>query len=843
MRKFSKYLFVFACFFFAVFAFENNVSAKITNLYTNQESVKVCVKEDQGVNTPTTLWEIMCSPYHVIEGKEDDSDKYHFAESDHNYTFDYDYEIEFDSTLTVGYARIYRFLGISEETPIAYSDIDIGSKPVLPEKFIVYKYQPLTSTFNIEYDAGINTTGSYLISQPGIYKLETYVEHGGNSYITYLVYEDTFYYASLRTIDYDSDTQNLVYNLKVSTPRYLPNCNNISVKVMTTNSDIMDCGIYYGDSVGEYDIVISTVNQWEYVPDKSTTVLIGSTNLTAKISYDSAIPEIENDVIIYYPTDFVVDEFAMQYNDEPLVVPSKSVAIFKYSDMSSVKASANNKECNLTHNSKFICEIDNTMGPNITYKLVDAYGNETNVIHYEISFGNLESINKDGLKDAIEIEGNEITFTNTDEYDQFEKICLFYGTSIDVYTCAYMNTTLTVASELYYVGPVTVILADFNNNIVSIAYDNVTLDTGYDPNLYIVNDIEGNLDNTQDISLQISQLVAIACAGDTTCLDSVKIYGKYGEYKEILGYSDDITDLKLPTYLEILNKGYASKSCAFQRCNETVEVYVSYKVGGVEQQLTAKYNYIDKLPQIANQLDDYEPTRKYDFSELDVTKFQTKLELYAFSPEEQNVTLVDGDGMTYSGNIDAAFVRYTNRSGEVTTLNRQPHAYLTGKKDFGYYLLECRVKITKNISTDTDVTGDVYAKSFFINVELADTKKPTLTLNGDAEITVKQYDVFKDPEFKCVDNSGCSVTINYYYESESNSVDKVDTTIPGTYTIKYTAIDADGNVTILTRTVYVESVNAMNATAIIIIIVVVLVFAGSIALAIWFEIRRRRAER
>ena len=33
-------------------------------------------------------------------------------------------------------------------------------------------------------------------------------------------------------------------------------------------------------------------------------------------------------------------------------------------------------------------------------------------------------------------------------------------------------------------------------------------------------------------------------------------------------------------------------------------------------------------------------------------------------------------------------------------------------------------------------------------------------------------------------------------------------------------IDADGNVTILTRTVYVESVNAMNATAIIIIIVV-----------------------
>ena len=73
-------------------------------------------------------------------------------------------------------------------------------------------------------------------------------------------------------------------------------------------------------------------------------------------------------------------------------------------------------------------------------------------------------------------------------------------------------------------------------------------------------------------------------------------------------------------------------------------------------------------------------------------------------------------------------------------------------------------------------------------------------------------------------------------------MDTVDTTIPGTYLIKYSAMDADGNVSTLTRTVYVESVNAMNGTAIIIIVVVILVFVGSIAIAIWFEIKRRREE-
>ena len=40
----------------------------------------------------------------------------------------------------------------------------------------------------------------------------------------------------------------------------------------------------------------------------------------------------------------------------------------------------------------------------------------------------------------------------------------------------------------------------------------------------------------------------------------------------------------------------------------------------------------------------------------------------------------------------------------------------------------------------------------------------------------------------------------------------------------------------------VESVNAMNLTSILIIIAVILVFAGSIAVAIWFEIKRRREE-
>ena len=772
----------------------------------------------------------------------DNSSKYEYSMANHNFKFEYDYVIEFDVNETYIKDKntpVFQFFGISEPTTITFSDISIGTYYVFPETFVVSRYSAFDGQFKKITNFSADSEGSYVLDTVGIYKLETIVEElPGTNYVEYVVYETGFYYSSLRSVTYDSDTQNINYEIKVNTPRNLSNCSNISVKIVSTTSDIVGCSVNYGDRVGEYDISIQTTSQLTNVKSKTTTVVFNGVSMSATISYDSSIPMIVDEIITYYPKNMLVEEFALQYNDEPLTIFQNSVAIFEYMDDSAVTVKLNDRECSVS-NKKVTCEITPAYGSTLIYSLEDIYGNEINAIHYDISYSNLNGMNTNTIKSFIEMKNNMIEFTNIDDYNEFDKICLFYGTTGADYVCANITSELLVESDRYYVGPISVVLVDTNMNVIKFDYDNVTLDTGYDPSNYVVDDIIGNLTNTQDVTTEVSALIDLACAGNTECLSTVKVYGKYGDEDVLLSNSANVTNLKLPTYLEILNKGYSLKECAFKRCNESIEVYVSYKIGGVNQKLSAKYNYIDKIPQISAEIDDYSPSRTYDFSDLNVEDFKTKLELFANS---FTVTLDDGNGNTYQGEVTASFVKYTNRNGVSTPLSNKPYNYLKGKTEFGYYLLEGKVRLTKNLTTGTNITTEMYGKSFFVNVELADTKPPQLQLIGEATMHLKQYDVFKDPEFKCNDNSRCTMSIKYYYEGTSNEVDKVDTTIPGTYTIVYTAIDADGNVSTLTRTVMVESVNAMNLTSILIIVAVILVFAGSIAIAIWFEIKRRREE-
>ncbi len=844
MKKINKYLLLISCFMFAFFVSSYEVSAKETTLYSNSSQVKGCTKDEQEYGSAASnFWQVMCAPYTIVSGKEDDSSKYTFSRANHNFTFEYDYEIEFDIAETYirdGTVYVNKFIGLNNATTITYSDIDIGTHYVFPETFNVYRYVPLSGKFTKITSYSSNSSGSHIIDSNGIYKLETYVDGGGTTYATYVVYEDDFYYSSLRSITYDSTSQSLRYFAKVNTPENLTltQCGDLTIKIVSTTSDIVSCQVNYGDVVGEYDIVVDTTSQLTSGKNRITTVLFNGATMDATISYDSALPIVVDEIITYYPSSLPVEEFALQYNDEPLELPESTIAVFEYQDDSNTEIKLNGKACDISSN-KVTCSINKNSGDTLVYTLVDAYGNETVVEHFDISYGDLSGFDITEIGSYIEIKNNAITFTNLDEYSDFDRICLFYGTGTSEYVCANTTSELSVSSDKYYSGPISVVLTDVWMNIIKFSYDGVTLDPGYDPSIYEVQDIIGNLENRQDVTNEVKELIELACAGESECLKTVKVYGKYGIIEDVLSNSASFTSLKLPTYLEILNKGFTNKACAFERCNETIEVYVSYKVGGVNQKLTAKYSYLDKLPQIADQIDDYALNRKYDFSDLDVTNFLTMRELFA---NPLGVTLVDGDGTTYQGVVTSRFVRYIDRSGNVNKLNNLPYTYIGGKKEFGYYLLEGSVKLTKNVTTGASISGDIYGKSFFVNVELADTKKPVLTLIGDASMKLKQYDVFKDPEFKCSDASACTMSVKYYYENENNEVDKVDTTIPGTYLIKYSAMDADGNVSTLTRTVYVESVNAMNGTAIIIIVVVILVFVGSIAIAIWFEIKRRREE-
>jgi hypothetical protein len=226
-------------------------------------------------------------------------------------------------------------------------------------------------------------------------------------------------------------------------------------------------------------------------------------------------------------------------------------------------------------------------------------------------------------------------------------------------------------------------------------------------------------------------------------------------------------------------------------------------------------------------MDEYTKTRVYDFEQLDLNDSHTKRDLFA---ETFIISLTDGYGTKYSGRINSRLIRYTDRSGNVYKIN-ELYTYLGDNLDFGYYLLEGYVSI-----------DDGYGKSFFIEIELADKNKPVITLIGDATMEVKQNDVFKDPEFKCRDASGCKTDIKYFYQNENNEVDKIDTKTPGKYIIKYYAVDGDGNETIAVRTVLVKNINSMNATSIIIILAVILVLVGSITIAIMHERKKNREE-
>jgi hypothetical protein len=452
-------------------------------------------------------------------------------------------------------------------------------------------------------------------------------------------------------------------------------------------------------------------------------------------------------------------------------------------------------------------------------------------MHQDISYSGENTHDVNELKEYININGAEIEFTNLDEYSELNKICLVYGDDVSSFVCANSTSTLILRTYKYYKGPITVVLADESTNIYKVLFENVTLNNGYHIEDFEYEGIEGDIYNEYEVTSEVSDLVALACDSEEDCMDTIKVYASYGDAEKLLSNNANYSTIKLPTYLEMINAGFTSKSCAFQRCDETIEVYVQYEIGGVEQRISAKYSYIDKLPQMSYVMDQYAPTRSYNFSELNLNNLYTQRELFATAFP---ITLEDGEGNTYNAQIHSRFIKYIDREGNVSPINNALYTYIgNNNKNFGYYLLEGYVKV---------LNEDIYGKSFFIMVELADKDAPVLTLVGEETMKIKQYDVFKDPEFNCNDASECHTTIKYYYQNENNEVEEIDTNVYGKYIIKYTAVDGDGNVTTLTRIVEVESVNAMNATSIIIIVAVVVLLVGSIVIAIIIEKKKNKEE-
>lgn len=96
----------------------------------------------------------------------------------------------------------------------------------------------------------------------------------------------------------------------------------------------------------------------------------------------------------------------------------------------------------------------------------------------------------------------------------------------------------------------------------------------------------------------------------------------------------------------------------------------------------------------------------------------------------------------------------------------------------------------------TDISGNV-ATQVTRTVNIVDTTKPVITLQGANSMQVYQNTVWTDPGYSCSDNydTNCVVTAS----------GSIDMATPGSYTFTYSATDSSGNTETTTRQVEVIS--------------------------------------
>lgn len=88
------------------------------------------------------------------------------------------------------------------------------------------------------------------------------------------------------------------------------------------------------------------------------------------------------------------------------------------------------------------------------------------------------------------------------------------------------------------------------------------------------------------------------------------------------------------------------------------------------------------------------------------------------------------------------------------------------------------------------------------------SSRPVINLIGSSEITLNQKDTFTDPGTTVTDSTYNNLVAKVTFTFNGNSVDKIDTSIAGTYIIHYNAINpANSYADEVTRTVIVTAIN------------------------------------
>ena len=119
----------------------------------------------------------------------------------------------------------------------------------------------------------------------------------------------------------------------------------------------------------------------------------------------------------------------------------------------------------------------------------------------------------------------------------------------------------------------------------------------------------------------------------------------------------------------------------------------------------------------------------------------------------------------------------------------------------------------------TDKAGNTKQATRYLYIK--DTTMPTVTLNGEENITIEVGTPYKDEGAKVTDNSDPTIenfkytNINYYVNGElkKSHLTEVDVKQPGEYKIGYEYTDKSGNTKITVRTVIVKDTTAPVITA------------------------------
>ena len=842
---------------------------------------------DISVNAYHNVWDFIRS-YEIDE--EASSTRYYFDnESDsYNFKFHYDYRIKSSVPIRDGYDNVYYFYGTNQPISISYVNLPDGGflgTGKVNDRMAVYSFNYTTQEFEpITRIQGCaprqNESGECVLPDRGIYKIVTDGVSGTvtNTPITYIFYETELYYMNIDNVTFFNQKQGRDYpsvevNLTIKDPRGIGDINVDGLKLRKyneTNSMSID---YDADvSVRSSDIqnngnaynvqIIADMSEVsnKVVKNVNVVAFVSGTQVESlqTIDYDMVNPRVHS--LKYYNIEHYLDGFYKTYVEgQPLMLPGgmqgalAEIIVHEDSDLINNEVSLNGTSCTISElddeslQGKYYsitCLITASLYAEaiengLNYTIIDSYGNQTSITHDNVGFSHQLFEEDYDIGDYVSIDQGIVRIQPK---SGILKACMFYGGDSWRDAPSYECGIQQIVPSYTYTGDVQVLI--FNSSLFydEVILENVTFTNGYDESLFVEEDIVVNLDNHSiDIYEDMKFLIEAACSG-SICRDtdhSFKFTIKVGDLPEAdMEFDFESTDsqgIKLD-FLELLNIMMRQADSAKISKNIEVKITLNYVVGPTKQHVSMIYKFVDEFPNLIEAVS--LGNVQLEYKQFNATSSEFVRSLYG---DELEVTLKDKNNVYYRGQVISRFVSYIDRAGNVRALNNESITYISEQSSFGYYILECRIKLLQNITDNVVYETALYGKSFFIQVELKDSIVPTLTLLGDKEVQLKQHDVFKDLGAKCDDASGCVVITTYYFNSQDNEVEEIDTSKIGKYIIKYVAKDGDGNLSVVeTRTVIVTGVNALDTTSIIVIASVVLVFILIVTFAIIMEIRKNK---